>query len=304
MRGVVGIDAGGTKTHAILADLDGRLVGEARGPGANISTAGGAAVEAALRQVIAGAIGGRDVTLAAIGLGMAGADRPDDHEILDAIMRRVAPHVPVVIVNDALAALVAGAGLGPGLVVIAGTGSIAFGRDPNGRTARSGGWGYILADEGSGFWIGAQALRAVMRQWDGRGPATSLTPAVLAHLRLENPVRIGPSLYGGEVPVAAIASLAPLVGSAAADGDPVAAAILDHAAAELALAASSVARRLEMLDGPFPCVLAGGVFRMSSLVEAFSRAIRATAPGANVRRLQDPPALGAVRLALEEARRG
>ena len=94
-------------------------------------------------------------------------------------MRRIGARARILVTNDALIALVAGAGVGPGVVVIAGTGSIAYGRNAHDEAARAGGWGYILADEGSGFWIGRQALRAVVRAADGRGPATALTPLVL-----------------------------------------------------------------------------------------------------------------------------
>ena len=141
MRYVIGIDAGGTKTHAILADETGCVVAETRGPGANVSTAGELVVERVLRQVIGEAVGTRGVTPAAIGLGMAGAERPEDHRILGAVMRRVAPDARTVIANDALVALAAGAGSGPGIVLVAGTGSIAFGRNARNQAARAGGWG-------------------------------------------------------------------------------------------------------------------------------------------------------------------
>jgi N-acetylglucosamine kinase-like BadF-type ATPase len=94
------------------------------------------------------------------------------------------------VVNDALIALVAGAGENPGVVLVAGTGSIAYGRDARGRAARAGGWGYLLGDEGSGFWIGRRALLSVVRHADGRGPFTMLTELVLRHMGITRPAEL------------------------------------------------------------------------------------------------------------------
>ena len=300
MQYVIGIDAGGTKTHALLADEDGHVISEALGPGANLSTAGELAVEKTLHQVIEDSMGDRDGMPAAVGLGMAGADRSEDYRIVGGIMRRIARNVRTVVANDALVALVAGAGNGPGIVLIAGTGSIAFGRNSQNRAARAGGWGHILADEGSGYWIGRQALAAVMRESDGRGPATALTPAVLAHLQLEKPIQIGPVVYSQGFPLASIAALAPLVGRAAEDGDRVSADIITRASDELFLAAASVVRRLDMAQDAFPFLLSGGIFSLPSLAAEAIRRLPDLAPRASVRRLLEPPAVGAVRLALGE----
>jgi len=141
----------------LLADGDGRIVGEARGGGANLQASGELEVEKVLHQVMDAAIGERDVRPAAICLGIAGVDRPDDTAAVQSIMRRIGFKAQVIVVNDALVALVAGAGDAPGVVVVAGTGSIAYGRDSAGRAARAGGWGYLLGDEGGGFWIGRAA---------------------------------------------------------------------------------------------------------------------------------------------------
>jgi N-acetylglucosamine kinase-like BadF-type ATPase len=300
MQHVIGIDAGGSKTHGLLADQTGRVVGEAIGPGANISTGGELAVEKALHQVIDDVLANRDIVPAAIAIGMAGVERPDDFAVVNAILHRIARRTRTVVVNDALIALVAGAGDGPGVVLIAGTGSIAFGRNRDNRAARAGGWGYILADEGSGYWIGRQALTAVMREFDGRGPATSLTPAVLAHLQISRPIEIGPRVYRGDLPLVSIAALAPLVGQAAESGDSLAAGILSRAAEELCAAAAAVVRQLHMGGDEFPCLLSGGIFGIASLAADLTCRLAAIVPRAAIRRLAEPPASGAVRLALAE----
>ena len=149
----------------------------ARGPGANLAALGELEVEKVLHEVMEQALATADRSAAAICLGIAGVDRAEDAAIIRGIMRRIGNKAPVLVVNDALIALEAGAGDGPGIVVIAGTGSICYGRNERGQAARAGGWGYILADEGSGWWIGQRAMQAVMRQADGRGPATAADAA-------------------------------------------------------------------------------------------------------------------------------
>jgi N-acetylglucosamine kinase-like BadF-type ATPase len=300
---VLGIDAGGTKTVCLLADARGHVVAEARGGGANLQAAGELEVEKVLHQVMDEAIGDRDVRPAAICLGIAGVDREDDAEAVRGIMRRIGFKTRTLVVNDALIALVAGAGDRPGVVVVAGTGSIAYGRDGGARAARAGGWGYLLGDEGGGFWIGRAALAAVVRQFDGRGPETLLTELVLEQMRLANPTELIHAVYGGGLHRYAIASIAPLVQRAADEGDAVAAALVDRAATELSSAASSVIARLGMRGDAFPTVLAGGVFRgLPSLVGKVAAHVAEVAPRSDVRPLEAEPALGAVTLALTAAR--
>src|SRR5712691_2741079 len=183
---VLGIDAGGTKTVCFLADEQGTIVSEGRGAGANLQSSGELAVEKVLHEVMETAIGDRAITPSAICLGIAGVDRENDARIVRAIMRRIGYKSRILVVNDALIALVAGAQDSPGIVVIAGTGSIVYGRNANSDAARAGGWGHIIGDEGSGYWIGREALAASMRAVDGRGPATQLTDDVLEHFGIED----------------------------------------------------------------------------------------------------------------------
>ena len=302
---VLGIDAGGTKTVCLLADGHGAVVSEARGPGANLHASGEPAVETVLRGVIDAAIARRAVVPAAICLGMAGVDRDDEARAVRAIMCRIAPKARALVVNDALIALVAGAGDAPGIVIIAGTGAIAYGRNPAGEAARAGGWGHMIGDEGSGFWIGREAVAAVMRAADGRGPATRLTQEILAHFTAEDVSRLPRIVYDRDEPRRRVAALGPIVQRAAGAGDAVATRILESAADELVLAARSVAARLEMRGDPFTFFLAGGVFPVVPwLADELPRRLREVAPRGQVRRLDREPAAGAVWLALAEARGG
>jgi len=218
------------------------------------------------------------------------------------IMRRIGFKARIIVVNDALVALVAGAGDAEGVVVVAGTGSIAYGRDGSGRAARAGGWGYLLGDEGGGFWIGRAALTAVVRQFDGRGPVTLLTPMILEQLGLSTPSELIHEIYYRDVHRHVIAGLAALVQRAMEQRDAIAAEILSRAGAELASAAGSVITRLEMRGSAFQTVLAGGIFRgVPSLVDDLTRRLSEIAPRTWVRPLEVEPAIGAVRLAIAAA---
>lgn len=299
---VLGIDAGGTKTVCLLADSRGTLLGEGRGPGANLHEAGELELEKVLYQVMETALGNRAARPAAVCLGIAGVDREDDAETVRAIMRRISPGSRVLVVNDALIALVAGVGSAAGIVVVAGTGSIAYGRNTQGDAARAGGWGHLIGDEGSGPWIGRQALAAVVREVDGRGPRTQLTQDVLAHFGVADAADLVRAVYNREVPRRHVSALGPIVQRAGSRGDAVAMQILERAAEELVLAAGSVASRLEMRGDAFPFILAGGLFGVVPwLVGELERRLVEVAPRAEVRRLTGEPAVGAVSLAIAEA---
>jgi N-acetylglucosamine kinase-like BadF-type ATPase len=146
MSFVLGIDAGGTKTVCLLADTAGEILAEARGPGANLQASGELHVEKVLHDVMEEALGNRDVVPAAICLGIAGVDRPDDSAIVRGIMRRIGYKARTLVVNDALVALESGAPGQPGVVIISGTGSISYGRNAQGQGARAGGWGHVIGD--------------------------------------------------------------------------------------------------------------------------------------------------------------
>ncbi len=302
---VLGIDAGGTKTVCLLADLEGRIVAQARGPGANLQAAGELEVEKTLHSVMDAAIGDRKIIPSAICLGIAGVDRDDDVAVIRGILRRLGSMARTLVVNDALVALVAGTNYGPGVVVIAGTGSIAYGCNADGFAARAGGWGYVLGDEGSGYWIGRRALRAVVREADRRGRATSLTGHVLRHFGIEKPQELVRVIYHQNLKPVAIAGLASCVQRAHDEGDEEARQILLGAANELVSSARSVMTRLQMEHDAFTIVLAGGIFQaVPWLAGELEKRLPQIAPQAAVRVLEVEPAVGAVRLAIDEVRGG
>lgn len=295
MRYVIGIDAGGTKTVGLLADETGKVQTRARGGGANLIVHGELAVEKVLYQLIEDLEAPHPVS--ALCLGMAGVDREEDSALMSGVLRRLGMRDNVRIVNDALIALVAGAPQGVGIVVSAGTGSIAFGVDPSGQTARSGGWGYLLGDEGSAFWLGHAAVRLGIRAADGRGVPTTLFERIAKTLELDVPDGLVRWFYDQELSRYRVANLASLVEEAARDGDDAASGLLDQAAQHLARAARAVARQLDFPD-PYPLVLAGGAFRACPSLYARLEAVL-DLPQVRVVRLEGEPAQGAVTLALE-----
>jgi N-acetylglucosamine kinase len=241
-------------------------------------------------------INASDVT--AIGLGMAGVDRPGDPEIIEDILARIADFKRIVIANDAETALVGGVGRRHGIVLIAGTGSIAYGVNGHGEARRADGWGYLVGDEGSAHWIGVQGLRSVARAHDGRGPATALTSALVSHLGLSDIQVMVTLVYGKSFGVPELAGLAPLVSQAARQDDAVAQEILREAGRRLNRTLKAVVDGLDMRREAFSLVLAGGVLRARDLVyQTVSETVGEIAPLAEVTEPRHDAAVGAALLA-------
>lgn len=301
---LVGVDGGGSKTVVLVADRAGQVLGRGSAGSANYQAIGIAQAGSAVTQALAAACRAAGIVLEAtplanVCLGLAGVDRPADRLVWEAWSRAQWPGVPTLVLNDAELVLAAGTPAGWGVAVICGTGSIAYGRDSGPHRARAGGWGSVLGDEGSGYSIGLAALRAVARADDQRAEPTVLTDRILQHWALATPQALIQRVYVQMATPAEIAALAPLVDQAARSGDQVAQAILVEAAEELALAATTVARQLQ-LQGPIPLALAGGVFvkqpeRGAAVVAAAAQRGWEFAPVTIV----DEPARGAVILAAQ-----
>ena len=293
---VIGIDAGGTKTVGLLADETGKVHSKAISGSANLLVKGELAVEKVIFDVIESLEAPEP--LAALCLGIAGVGQPGADQVIRDVLRRLGQRQPVRVVHDALVALVAGAPSGIGIVVVAGTGSIAYGVDPAGETARSGGWGYLLGDEGSAFWLGHYAVRHAIRAADGRGVSTTLYPLICEKLGVSDPTELVKWFYDQELSRNRVADLASLVETASADGDEVAETLMDQAAKHLASAARAVANHLTFPD-PYPIVLAGGAFKACPSLSPRVEIMLDDLPDVEVRLLTVEPAVGAVTLALE-----
>lgn len=299
MRHVIGLDAGGTKTVGLLADESGAVLRDARAGGGNLTTEGELGVEKVLFQVIDAL--DPPAPVEAVCLGIAGADRPAHREVVREMLARLGFRRRVRVVHDAVVALAAGAPAGVGQVIVAGTGSVAYGVDPDGRTARSGGWGWLLGDEASAFWLGHAAVRQGIRGADGRGPETSLYERICRRVGAGSPQDLADWFYAQDRPRTGVAELADVVEEAAGQGDEAAAALLDQAADHLARAARAVAGRLTFPE-PYPLVLAGGTFRACPSLQPRLEACL-DLPRARVERLAGEPARGAVALAIQELAR-
>ncbi|HID11141.1 MAG TPA: hypothetical protein EYP17_07555 [Candidatus Latescibacteria bacterium] len=297
MEYIVGIDGGGTKTEAVLVRPDGEVLASGRVGAANYQLTGPEGLRRTVERLVGDllrAVGGGEVSVLCAGL--AGVDRLQDRTEVALVLKGIGEEVAVA--SDGEVAL-EGAHLGgSGIVVIAGTGSIAWGRD-GGRVARAGGWGYLLGDEGGGYWIGKEGIVAALKAWDGRGPETSLRERLQDHLRLPQLDQIVRWAYREGVRPDRIAGLARVVFDAADAGDRTAAEILHKAGRHLGKLALAVAHRLGMGKG-MRVALIGGMFgRRDWLLPPMEEVLKDLYPAFSEPLL--PPSLGAALLGLRRA---
>jgi N-acetylglucosamine kinase-like BadF-type ATPase len=261
---LLGVDGGGTSTIAWLADAGGRVLGTGRAGPSNAKAVGAEAARQALGAAIAAAFAAAGIASGPVDaacLGMAGFDRPDDRRLLTGWAEHARWADRLVLVNDGDLVLAAGTPQRCGVAVIAGTGSIAVGRTAAGRTARAGGWGPLIGDEGSAYAIALAALRLVARRADGREPDHGaddpLTCRLCDTLAVARPAEIVTALYAPGFDRVRIAGLAPVVLAAAGDDPALVPLLLEPAGRALAEMAAAVARALDWREGPLPLALAG-----------------------------------------------
>lgn len=294
----LGVDGGQSSTTALIGDATGRVIGHGSGgPCNHVQASEGRAkflnaMHGCLNQACEQAgLDPQSVQFRAACLGFSGGPT-DKEQILHEILRTD----QMFVTSDGLIALSGATQGAPGVIVIGGTGSVAFGRNAQGRTARAGGWGYAFGDEGAGFDLTRQALRAVLRFEEGWGPATVLRQLLLTETGAPDADVLLHQFYTVAYPRPRIAALSKLVDQAAADGDAVALEIINQAASSLAALAHAVSAQL-FPDGA-PVAPVGGVFQSTRMLEAFRLATERQ-PGNHVIR----PALGPAAGALIEAYR-
>lgn len=295
---VLGVDGGGSATRSVIISTEGEVLATAKAGPSNPITIGAERALANILEAIDEASDRCGVhEFQASRLGVAGTDRSMLRQgLLDGMRPSFGD---TAIVSDAASALAGGTGCRPGVVVIAGTGSIAYGENRLGETARAGGWGWRLGDEGSGYTLGLNAILAALRAHDGRGPETVLKQKIVRHLELGRIEEIIDWVYQPGREPRDIAYLVPLVREAEAEGDEAAALVMAEAGAGLGFVANAVIRRLR-LSGGFPLSLNGGVFKQpSGYIIAFEEVVRREASECALIKPRMPPLLGSGLLALK-----
>lgn len=266
----IGIDGGGSNLRVAVTREDLAVIAQVQGETVNPSSVGRPTAAGRIAHALSAVLDQAGLTadqIAGVGIGVAGASAAYAGDWLREIVARVLPDAGCVPSSDMEIALVGAHAARHGALVLAGTGSVALAIDQQGRQARAGGWGYLIGDEGGGYWLGMEALRAITRAADGRAPVTALTARVLDHLALADVQAITLWLYEpGAIRARDVAGLAPLVCACAEEGDPAARAIVQRAASELATLCRTVTMQLNLSAAPV--AFAGGLLTEQTPVQA------------------------------------
>ncbi len=301
---VLGVDGGGTKTACVISDTGGRLLGAGIGGSSNYLTVGEEEAKRSIKVAVQKATEKSSVRIPKFGvayLGMAGAGRPSGVKVIRGMVESLGLADKLVIDTDAAIALAGATACNPGVVVISGTGSIAFGINKDGERGRVGGWGYILGDEGSGYDIGRKGLTAALRAYDGRGQETVLLRRLMGRLEVSDVDELVDHVYLGGVKIGEVSSLTPLIVEVAREGDVVSKKILDDAVEELSSAAITLIRKLNMASEGFELALMGGLFKVKDLIaDPVQKKIKKFAPQCKIITPKFKPAVGAALMALKQ----
>lgn len=297
-----GVDGGGTKTQAIVIDQDDHILGQGLAGPSNPLRVGIAVAAVAIREAIDRASSEarvRKADILAVEIGLAGARRKELRARMEDALRNLGIR-EIEVVSDADIALFGATDGEPGVVVIAGTGSVCCGINARGRRMRAGGWGPMAGDEGGGSWIARRALGAIAHAADGRGPETSLTAPACSYFHVSTADDLSTAIYAPTITNERIAGFAKLVIEAAKANDRVARGIVTEAGRELGIAAAAVIRNLKMEQERFQVAYVGGVFAAGELVlEALRNEVHRVAPKAYLGPPRFSPAVAAARMARE-----
>jgi N-acetylglucosamine kinase-like BadF-type ATPase len=289
----LGIDGGGTMTRCALGD-ETRVLASATAGGSNVIRLGFAEAKSAIQNAVRETCEHAKISpdrIRYVCIGAAGGDRAEVAGKLRSMVAELTS-AQVEVLGDTVIALEAAVGSGPGVIVIAGTGSIVFGRDAAGRTARAGGWGFEVSDEGSGHWIGHRAVAAILRAHD-EGAKTLLTERILQAWNLESAPQLVETANSRHPSV--FPRLFPVVLRAAAEGDALAKSLLVEAGTALAGLVGIVIQRLFPQPPYAPVATTGSVFRQSEEVrKVFYNSLHSASPGIEVRESLVEPVEGAL----------
>ncbi len=300
---VVGVDGGGSKTEAVIMDAKHRVIGEGRAGPSNPLRVGITGAAAAVREAIDNACAAaklRRGDLVAAQIGLAGARR---RELRERMRETLAPIGvgEIEVVTDADIALYGATDGAPGLVVIAGTGSICCGINARHKRFCAGGWGPIAGDEGGGAWLARRALRAIAYASDGRGPETALTELACAYFHVTSADDLTTAIYAPTITNERLAGFGRDVVDAAKSKDEVALQIVSDGGTELGRAAAAVIRQLQMERDRFQIAYVGGVFRSAGdlMLDTLRAEVKQVAPRAYFEPPHFAPAVAAARMARE-----
>lgn len=297
---IIGVDGGGTKTRVIVADAKGKSLARVEGPGSALRQGheGDAAevIAATIEQALQKA-NRAEVRPSVVVVGVAGGGQERAAQALWAELSRHRVGADIVVQADATNAIDDAFGEGPGVLVISGTGSAAFGRSPDGRMERCGGWGPPFGDEGSGAWLGRKALGIVAAAHDGREPDTALVGAILTATECDSPEDL--IKWATDATPAKFATLVPVISSVAASGDLRANALISICVEELVLHVRTLGRKCFGDErASIPVALHGGVLARTNLIrKRLEQRLKSAVPGATVRAEDVDGARGAVRRA-------
>ncbi|MCC6445864.1 MAG: ATPase [Armatimonadetes bacterium] len=298
----IAIDGGQTSTLAILADEAGHILGAGLGGPTNHIHEPGAKERLwnALHDSITRAFEKAGIPLTrlqGVGMGISGSG-----VWAEKMVQQLCGADVVAVAGDGMSSLAGATVCKPGVIIIAGTGAAAFGINAEGRQLSASGWGYVMGDEGSGYWIARRALSAATKSLDGRAPATALSEMIPAHFGLESLRTLHAKIYAFEIERPGLAAISGVVGMAAGEGDAVARRILEEAAQELALSAAAVLKGLDMPGAAPEVAPIGGVFKAGSLIlEPLRAALHLLVPDARLIEPRFPPVIGALFLAYRKA---
>lgn len=301
-RYFLGVDVGSSKTHAVIADEQGQVLGFGRGGAGNWEGVGVDGFTSALQQAVNGALTDAELErqqITGLGLGVSGYDWVSDDPMMHEVINTLNLQARYRFVNDAVIGLIAGAHQGWGVSVIAGTGCNACGRNRQGKEGRVTGNGSLFGEYGGGSELVRAALGAISREWAHRAPATRITPLFVEHFQAKNAEDLLEGIARGRFHYKA--AQAPLIFRAVNEGDPVAIELVEWMGRELGDMGVGVIRQIGIADQEFEVVLAGSLFKGTPLLsQSLLTTIQTVAPGASLVRLDAPPVVGAVMLGMEQ----
>lgn len=298
MEYVMGIDGGGTKTIAVISDINGIIAAQSIAGSTNPNVAATHELEAAFQNLFDSLEkqlpdGLRDITCAFAGI--SGAGNQENKRNLQKLLKRLLPeHITIQVEADTINALYSGTYGKHGMVQISGTGSITYGINRSGKHDRAGGWGYLFGDEGSGYDIGRQGMTAALQSYDGRGPDTILMQMMYDHFNIDHPQKLIREIYTSSAPKSEISPLSKLVFAAYKQKDPAAVKILSNTGKEIAHSIKTLYQKLFEPNEEASVVLCGGVFNEKEVIPRLVKNELSADPGIRLILPKVSPAAGSL----------